>query len=784
MTAGRLARLPPLVTASLAYACGAAAVLAPGARAQPIAAALVLAGACGLLALRGVAHAAAVAWLLVGVAATSVSLDARLRDCRFDIGDGGRVAFRGTLTTLPAADGDAILRVEESDVACTGDVRARIRLRGDSLVSPMPGAELRGEGRWLAAGYITREPAYAGTLFVDQVEKLAEAGSGHHPLLAMRGSAQQRVRDLFGERAPVVEALVLARMEGIDPEVRDRYARSGLAHLLSISGTHVGLIAGLLMAGAAASGFSAAAGSAAAIAITWAYVLFLGAPAAAARSALMLTLFLAARLLQRPARASAILAASGVVLVAWDPGVLAQAGFQLSFAGMVGLIGLSPPIARALPQRLPHWLRDGVAGGIAATLATAPVSALHFQQIAPIGVAANLIAVPAMAVAVPAIGVCLAVGVVSDGAASFLAGGTGLLVDVLDRTAEAAAAVPYGHAHVTADLAIALALAGGAAAAAWRGAAAPLAPGRGVRRPVRRAAAAATALAVLVAWPATAARGGSGALEIHVIDVGQGDAIALRTPNGAWLLIDSGLRSDTWDAGARTVAPYLLRRGVRRIEALILTHPHADHIGGAAAVEDRIAVARILDAGRPYESGMHTELVADARADRRPWLRGETGAWMEVDGVRLEVLHPRAEFDNDDVNELSVVIRVEWRDFTLLLTGDAGAPAERAILEHARRSGTTGRLDVDVLKVGHHGSRTSTTPEFLAATRPELALIAVGRNNRYGHPHPLVMRRLEERGIEVMRTDRHGTILLLVQPHLPLEIRTERALETAIQRRR
>src|SRR5688500_11360417 len=113
MTAGRLARLPPLGTASLAYACGAAVVLAPGARALPIGAVLALAAACGLLALRGVAHAAAVAWLFVGAAATSVSLDARLRDCRFDIDDGARVAFRGTLSTLPAADGDAILRVEE-----------------------------------------------------------------------------------------------------------------------------------------------------------------------------------------------------------------------------------------------------------------------------------------------------------------------------------------------------------------------------------------------------------------------------------------------------------------------------------------------------------------------------------------------------------------------------------------------------------------------------------------------------------------------------------------------
>src|SRR5688500_18548983 len=199
MTAGRLARLPPLGTASLAYACGAAVVLAPGARAIPIGAVLCGAIAFGLLTFRGVPQSrsvvrAAIAWLLAGAAATSVSLDARLRDCRVDMGDGARIAFRGALTTLPAAGGDAILRIEESDAdGCTGDVRARIRAGSDSVAMPMPGAELRGRGRWLAAGYVTREPAYAGTLFVDQVETLAQAGSGHHPLLSVRGAAQRRV---------------------------------------------------------------------------------------------------------------------------------------------------------------------------------------------------------------------------------------------------------------------------------------------------------------------------------------------------------------------------------------------------------------------------------------------------------------------------------------------------------------------------------------------------------------------------------------------------------------
>ena len=781
MSAGPFARLPPLAVAALAYAGGAALALAPGARVPPAGAVLALACIAALLALRGVRAAALGAWVLVGIAATTISVQRRAHDCRLAIEDGARVAFRGTLTVMPAADGDATLRMEESDAhGCTGDVRVRLRARtsgADSALAvalPMPGAELRGQGRWMTSGFAAHDPQYAGTLFVDRFEQLAAAGSGHHPLLAMRGAAQARVRELFGEQAAVVEALVLARMEGIDPVLRERYAQSGLAHLLSISGTHVGLIAALLIAGGAAAGASPAAGSVVAIAITWAYVLFLGAPAAAARAALMLTLFLAARLLQRPSRASAILAASGVALVVWDPAVLTQAGFQLSFAGMVGLIACAPPIARALPARLPHWLRDGIAGGLGATIATAPVSALHFQQIAPVGIAANLVAVPAMAVAVPAIGVCLLVSVFWTGAAAFLAGGTGLLVTVLDRTAEVAAALPYGHAHVTADLAIALTLATLAAAAAARGMAAPVAVGRGVRRPVRRVAAGITAAAVLVAWPAAADGGGSGALEIHVIDVGQGDAIALRTPRGAWLLVDGGPRTGTWDAGARRVAPYLLKHGVRLIEALVVTHPDADHIGGVAAVEARIPVARIVDPGRVFGKDMHAALLADASGDRRTWLAGDAGHALTIDGVRLDFLHPSPAIGDWETNELSVVIRLAYGDFTMLLTGDAGAPAERAILENARRNGTLERLDVDVLKVGHHGSRSSTTAEFLAAVQPELAVIPVGRGNRYGHPHPTVVERLEQAGVQIYRTDLQGDLVLRVRAGRPVEVTSSR----------
>lgn len=698
---------------------------------------------------------------LLGLATTH----AARADCRAHLPDGAAMEVRGTFVEIPADRAAGFLltavSVDGDAVACRGAVRVRIGTRVDA---PAPGAGVVGWGRWRAwpsDGPWPRRPEYSGTLVLDSVRVVAPPNPLRHPLLVIRGSAQARIRTLFDAHAPLVEALLIARTRGLDPEVRDRFARSGLAHLLSISGMHVGLIAGILLLVCRATGLSVRHGNIATVAATGAYVLLLGAPHAAARAAMQLGLVLAARMMQRPSDPYAILATAALVLLVADPMAALDAGFQLSFAGMVGLIALRRRLLDAIPGRRLHAIRDSIASSIAATIATAPFTVLHFNQVALIGVVSNLLAVPLLALAVPALGLALAIGIVSEAAGRFLAGGAGLVLDALDAVAGVAAEVPMGSLRVPSDAVVAWTL----GAIAWALATAYLArrnppprstPGRptGIRPAVRTIAGAIVFLVLVTAWPLAANRFANG-LEIHAIDVGQGDALAIRTPKGRWLLVDTGPRSDRFDAGRATVVPFLLRHGARRLEALVLTHPDADHIGGAEAVLDAFPVGTIVDPGLAVGKAMYLNVLRASVDEGARWIAARAGQRIVFDGLEIELLHPSEDWldDDEDANNVSVAFRLRYGHFAALFLGDLPAAAE---IEIAARHGE--QLRSQLLKVGHHGSATSTATALLEAARPEAAVISVGKGNRYGHPAPVVLERLESYGVRVLRTDLHGAI--------------------------
>jgi len=240
-----------------------------------------------------------------------------------------------------------------------------------------------------------------------------------------------------------------------------------------------------------------------------------------------------------------------------------------------------------------------------------------------------------------------------------------------------------------------------------------------------------------------------------MIDVGQGDAIALRTPHGHWILFDAGGAWAASDAGRATVVPYIGRRG-GTLDGFILSHPHTDHVGGAASVFDALHPRWFLDAAFAGPAGMYRTALRIAERDGVHWRRAQPGDSIAIDGVTLLVLAPDSAWTSRlvDPNLASVVVRVRVGAVTMLLTGDAEAPEERWLLEHTPPGG----LHADILKVGHHGSNTSTTPEFLAAVSPSLALVSVGAHNHYGLPDAPVLRALEGVGAHVYRTDQVGTV--------------------------
>jgi competence protein ComEC len=471
-----------------------------------------------------------------------------------------------------------------------------------------------------------------------------------------------------------------------------------------------------------------------------------------------------------------------LVFLAVDPGGLGSVGFQLSFAGTAGLVLLRGPVSNAVDRALKaltggagpgggtrtlgnDLVKGGVAGiaaGISATLPTLPLLAWHFDRISLAGIPATLVVAPAVAAAIPGIGASLLLSLVGIPLGRFVAGGTGLLLDSVAWGVRVVSQVPGASVWVSRP-AVVVAVAGGTAVY--------LLVRRGLRKRVRPAhrtlAASGAGMALVLLLPLLP---GGRQLEIHLIDVGQGDAIALRSPRGRWILVDAGPRSARFDAGTRRVLPYLRRQGVRRLEVLVLTHPHLDHIGGAPSVMEEMEVRGVMEPSRPYASAPYFSLLESAHSQGLWWWIPEAGRSFELDGVQVEVLHPdletRTRPNLDDPNDLSVVLLVRWGEATVLLTGDAGAEVERGLL--------SGLPPLTVLKVGHHGSRTSTSSDLLAVTRPSVALIGVGDPNGVGHPHDPVLPRLEELGTRIFRSDRDGDVRVRVGPDGGVEVRTAR----------
>jgi competence protein ComEC len=590
----------------------------------------------------------------------------------------------------------------------------------------------------------------------------ARVGNVRRPwsLAAMRASAGARIDRIFAGDAPVVRALVIGDMTMIPAAQRDRFARAGLVHMLSVSGLHVAIIALALELLAGAVRLPRKPARLATIILLGAYVAGIGAPPPAVRAAVMLGLLIASRTMQRPTSPWAVLAVGGVApLVA--PRTVLDLGWQLSVAGTVALAAGGALARRTIPTRWPGAARSMTRAAIVsivATIVTAPLVAWTFGRVALLGPVTNLVADPVMGLLQPVLflAICIPVRAVER----LLADAAHVLLAAFDGVATHAALVP-GAAPVVYPTALA-ALAGGVAALAVIVACL-------AERPTRAGIIALACVALMTAEPLL--QRPRPYTELHVLDVGQGDALALRTRRGQWVVVDAGRSWSTGDAGRSVVVPYIAHRG-GRVALFALSHPHADHVGGAASLFAALHPALFLDPGYVGTTPPYLAALAESRAEGIPWRRVHPGDSLVVDEAVITALAPDSAWAAtlNDANLASTVLLVRVGAIRMLLTGDAEAPEEEWLLSHA-----AGKLHADVLKVGHHGSSTSTTDAFLAAVHPRLALVSVGANNSYGHPDAEVLGRLGAAGVPTLRTDLAGTITVRTDgTRLEVEARGER----------
>ena len=564
-------------------------------------------------------------------------------------------------------------------------------------------------------------------------------------LAALRARAGARIDRLFGADAPIVRALVIADMSAVPAEQRDRFARAGLVHMLSVSGLHVAIVALALELLASALRVPPTPARVATLMLLALYVAGIGAPPPAVRAAVMLGLLLASRVAQRPTSPWAVLAVGGAAPLV-DARTVLDLGWQLSVAGTVALVAGGALSARLLPAawRGPRRaLSRGLLVSVVATVVTAPLVAWSFGRLALLGPVTNLLADPVMAVLQPVLFLALCIPIA--GVERLAVDAAHFLLAIFNGVAAQAADVP-GGAPLVLPTTIAACAGGVATIAAVVACVA--------ERPARAVLVALSCVAVMVAEPlAVLARGET---ELHLLDVGQGDAIALRTRAGRWIVVDAGRSWPSGDAGKSVVVPYLAHRG-GRVALFVLSHPHADHVGGAASLFAALRPARFLDPGYVGTTPPYLAALREARIEGIPWRRVHPGDSLVVDEVVLTALAPDSAWAAhlDDANLASTVLLVRVGQIRLLLTGDAEGPEEDWLLARWPAA-----LRADVLKVAHHGSATSTTPDFLAAVRPRLALVSVGAHNSYGHPDASVLAALASTGTDVLRTDLAGTVVV------------------------
>jgi competence protein ComEC len=570
------------------------------------------------------------------------------------------------------------------------------------------------------------------------LERQPDAGGMALRRLAARGREAARQSFLRalppGTERGLVLAMVLGDRSEIDEATADAFRASGTYHVLALSGAQVALVAALLASGLRrlrAGPWTEAIATTAAVS---AYAVFVGGDVPIARAAVMAGAVLLGRALEVDVDTGNLLGLAALALLAASPGAASDVGFQLSFGATLGILALTAPLTRGLP-RLPLRLDLAVAASVAAQCALAPLLAGHFHRLAPAAVLLNIAAVPLSgAVLLAGLGVLAATPLGFGGVVGGLAW---LAARALRISGDLGPLAPWLDLRVPGPSLAALAL--------WAAGLSLLLHGRRAKGFLLLAA---MHLAVALGpWSRVA----DGRLHLSVIDVGQGDGALLRSPSGRAVVVDAGgSRDSRFDPGERRMAPELWRQGVRQLDAIVLSHAHPDHVGGVPFLLHAFRVGRVYEGPAAPADASWRRL--DAALAGVPRVCVARGARLDWDGARLEVLGPAppARAPLRVRNEDSVVLDVGFGEVHFLLSGDVGGEAEDALRPPSSL----------VVKVPHHGSRTSSRQPLVTAAAPRLAIVSCGARNAFGHPNAEALGRWREAGALVLRTDRDGTLFV------------------------
>jgi competence protein ComEC len=635
-------------------------------------------------------------------------------------------------------------------------------------------AHLRRPSRYLNPGVADEERAMnrRGVVLVGSVKSgaLVEVVAPGPWLAEAAATTRQFVRDAVvrhvgrwsEQSAGIVTAILIGDRAGLSVTTTRRLQEAGTYHVIAISGGNIAILAALTLAAFRVAGWLGRWAMAAAIAGLLAYWYVVGGGASVTRATLMAVLYFAARAADLRAAPFQTLALVAALFVAAQPLAVADAGFLLTVVATGGIVAVAPAAgAFALPRLLsaPAAL---LAASVAAELALLPIGALLFARITLAGLVLNFAAIPLMALVQGAGMALVLLSPVMAPAATFVGRIASLAAEGLVRSAEFVDVAPFVTWRVAPPSSVAVA-AYYVALAFLVLAIRPLLSGSrwtARRGPSAGAAAAAALAAVWVACdPMAPVRArGDGLLHVTFLDVGQGDAALVRFPRGtAWMVDAGGLPSgSSFDVGERVVAPVLRASGIGRLDTLVITHGDADHAGGALSLLQEFRPRDVWEGVPVPRLAPLQALRAVAAAHQARWVNVQGRHRLSVDDVEVLVHHPPTpDWERQDVrNDDSVVLELRRGDVSIVLTGDIGREAEHGLLA------SFAPAPIRIVKVPHHGSRTSSSAAFVGALRPAAAVVSVGRSNTFGHPAPDVLARYSAIGAAIFRTDQDGAIML------------------------
>jgi len=604
--------------------------------------------------------------------------------------------------------------------------------------------------------YLAREKifTYLNIWQEKDIQKIGEDDSNF--LVSFSLSARDKIKEITKQTLPppfnyLLIGMLLGEKGFIPPHLKEVFTEAGIMHILAVSGLHVGIIAMALLAFLGILRLPKKLKLLILISILIMYASITGFRPSVLRATIMFILLIGGKLINRSRNLNISLFFAAFLILLSNPLILYDAGFLLSFIVTFSIINLSS-ILQGLFSKIVVWIKNPLAVSTAAWIGIFPLSAYFFSKVSIISIVSNIFIIPLTGIAVILGFVTFFIGLASISFAGIIANINYLVLNLITLIAKSFSLIPFAFVYVAQPSIMVIILYYLSVFFMVE-----IFYKKTLSQKIKKKASlivlSVTLLIIIVQvfYPADN-------LKVNFINVGEGDCILIEAPNKIDILIDGGgTPQNDFDVGSKIVIPYLRRKGINEIDLLILTHPHLDHLEGLLPVLKEFKVDMVLDSRLPCDSSEYKEFISLIIKKGIPYHKAKAGDnFIFSNNLEIFLLNPLYDsdfYEESDFNNASIVVKLFYKDADFLFTGDIEEAAEKKLLVWQNI------LQSDILKVGHHGSSTSTNLEFLDKVDPSIAVITVGKNH-FGHPSQKIIERLENKNIQIYRTDEDGTIII------------------------